>query len=392
MPLHQRPQRIYSKTAPLVGIGTVERLSKSLKAAARCLVALLVLWVGISLFSPDNSFYQVERALSYAGPLGAMSQHVRSFPETMSSIVQDFFEARAVEVEGVRINLSRAVNPTFYVHDGKLTSQVLQEERAYRVYLPPGYGDSDAHYPTLVLLHGMGQDHKWWTEVARIDRIATAMITSGKMRPTIIVMPNGNRVEGDVATTGLYDGNCKTGLDILARLLKAIGDMLPRLQLYNVSCDGDFEEFITREVIHEVDTRYRTSGERYIGGFSLGGRGAVQLALAHPDVFQGAFGLSGNYDYLRQSLRRGALAFQDGTRLFLGAGDHDQRGVYGELNTFLFHQELLHQGILHAYCIYEGAHSDRGWISVMPEALEYLLGTGSASSREHEGQGSVCQS
>ncbi len=369
----------------------MERLSKSLKTAARYLVALLVLWAGISLFSPDPSFYQVERALSYAGPLGAVSQHVRSFPETLSSIVQDLFEARAVEVEGVSINLSRAVNPTFYVHDGNLASQVLQEERAYRVYLPPGYADSDARYPALYLLHGMGQDHKWWTEVARIDRIATAMITSGKVRPVIIVMPNGNRVEGDVATTGLYDGNCKTGLDVMARLLKAIGDLLPRLQLYNVSCDGDFEEFITEEVVQEIDSRYRTNGERYIGGFSLGGRGAVQLALAHPDVFQGAFGLSGNYDYLRQSLRKGALAFQDGTKLFLGAGNHDQRGVYGELNTFLFHQELLHQGIAHAYCIYEGTHSDRGWIAVMPEVLAYLLAADTSDAHEAGGRSGVCQ-
>jgi enterochelin esterase-like enzyme len=218
----------------------------------------------------------------------------------------------------------------------------------------------------------MSQDQRWWTEVARVDRIATAMIESGKIRPLIIAMPNGNRVQADISTTSIYDDHCRTGLDILARVLKAIGDVVKPLRIYKVSCDGNFEAYIANELVQDIDSRYSTNGERYIGGFSTGGRGALQLAFGNDDVFGGAFGLSGNYDYLRSSLRSGELPAGD-LRLFLASGDNDQRGVYGELGTVLFHRDLAARGMDHRYCIYEGTHSDTVWVSALPGALRYLF-------------------
>jgi S-formylglutathione hydrolase FrmB len=199
------------------------------------------------------------------------------------------------------------------------------------------------------------------------------MIESGKVKPFIIVMPNGNRVERDVSTTSLYDDHCETGLDIVARALKAVGDRLDGLRIYKVSCEGNFEDYIVSEVVREVSERYRTNGERYIGGFSIGGRAAVQLALGNDGVFDGAFGLSGNYDYVRQMFRDGELLPTNGMKLFLASGDKDQRGVYGELNTFLFHKDLASREIEHLYCIYDGTHSNMAWVAAMPGALRYLL-------------------
>ena len=241
-------------------------------------------------------------------------------------------------------------------------------------------------YPAVYLLHGMSQGHQWWTEVARVDRIAT-MIEAGKIRPSIIVMPNGNRVERDVSTTSLYDDHCTTGMDVVARALKAVGDRLQRLRIYKISCDGDFEEFIAREVVYEIDSRYRTSGERYVGGFSVGARGALQLAFANPDVYTGAFGLSGNYDYLRRQLRSRSAGGADGKKLFIGSGVSDQRGVYGDLNTLLFHREMDRRGIDHLYCTYQGTHSDVAWVRAMPLAFEFLL---SESPRERAADGTTC--
>ena len=280
-----------------------------------------------------------------------------------------------MEVEGVEVDLDQAVNLTEYVRQDTFPSPALGEERTYWVYLPPGYQESEEHYPALFLLHGMSQGHEWWTQVARVDRIATAMIASGKIRPLIIVMPNGNRVEQDVSTTSLYDDHCRSGLDVIARTLKALGDRFQSLQLYKISCEGNFEDYIMEDVVTEIDSRYRTNGERYIGGFSVGGRGALQLALWNPAVFDGAFGLSGNYDYLRSALRAGDISPNGGIRLFLASGDRDQRGVYGELNTFLFHRELTRMEIDHLYCTYRGSHSDMAWVSAIPTALMYLLTT-----------------
>ena len=261
---------------------------------------------------------------------------------------------------------------------------MLESDRSYLVYLPPGYEESEEEYPTLYLLHGMGRDPGWWTEVARMDRIVTTMIASGRIEPLIMIMPDGNRVEGNVTTTSLYDDRCETGLDLVARALKVVADLFEGLRAYDVSCDADFERHIVEEVVAEVDSRYRTNGERYIGGFSLGGRGALQLTLLNDGVFDGAFGLSGNYDFLRRALRRGDVDVAGDMRLFLASGDNDQRGVYGRLSTDIFHRELERQGIEHLYCIYDGTHSNMSWVPAMPEALQYLLATGATA------QESVC--
>ena len=347
---------------------------RTLRSATRVAAAAAVLLVALSVVPSDEAYYRIEWLLSETARLGSASQQVRSVPATAVSLILEIFHGRYLEVEGVEINLKYAVNPTEQVEEASFTSRALGEERSYSIYLPPGYEGSEERYPALYLLHGMGQGHRWWTEVARVDRIATAMIASGKIRPLIIVMPNGNRVERDISTTSLYDDHCETGLDLVARVFKALGDRLTGLRIYHVSCDANFEDYIAAELVREVGNKYRTNGERYIGGFSLGGRGAMQLALGYDGVFAGAFGLSGNYDYLRRALENGGAQPANGMKLLLASGDKDQRGVYGELNTFLFHKELARRGIEHRYCTYDGTHTDTTWIAAMPEALRYLLG------------------
>ena len=212
--------------------------------------------------------------------------------------------------------------------------------------------------------------------MARVDRIATAMIEADQIRPVIIVMPNGNRDQQDISTTSLYDDHCKTGLDPVARALKAIGDRLDGLRIYKVSCEADFELYISNELVEEVASRYSTNGENYVGGFSIGARGAVQLSLANSGVFDGAFGLSGNYDFVRYGLRKGGIEASDDMKLFLATGSQDQRGVYGRLNTFLLHEELARKRINHGYCVYPGSHRDATWVSAIPGALRFLLAPG----------------
>ena len=348
---------------------------RALKSAIHLSTAFAVLLILVSLVPGEDTYYRIERGLSHIGPLGDASQHIRSVPATAISVLMEAFQGRTLEVEGVTINLKFAVNPTESVHRRVFASETLGEERTYWVYLPSGYHDSEVRYPTLYLLHGMSQGPTWWTQVARIDRIVTAMIDSAKIRPLIIVMPNGNRVEHDVSTTSLYDNRCQTGLDVLARSLKALGDRLERARIYKVSCDGNFEDYIVRDVVADVDSTYRTNGERYIGGFSIGGRGALQLALGNVAVFDGAFGVSGNYEFLRRALRRGDIGPEVHTRLFLASGDTDQRGLYGALNTLLFHKDLERLGIDHLYCGYDGTHSNMAWVAAIPAALEYLMRT-----------------
>jgi S-formylglutathione hydrolase FrmB len=57
-----------------------------------------------------------------------------------------------------------------------------------------------------------------------------------------------------------------------------------------------WEEFLTRDLLREIETRYRVlSGPaaRGITGISMGGYGAVKIALKHPELFGSVSALSG---------------------------------------------------------------------------------------------------
>lgn len=62
-------------------------------------------------------------------------------------------------------------------------------KRAF-VYTPPGYEDSDVEYPVLYLLHGSGGDEDAWPTMGRANVIMDNLISQGKARPMIVVMPN----------------------------------------------------------------------------------------------------------------------------------------------------------------------------------------------------------
>ena len=84
-------------------------------------------------------------------------------------------------------------------------------------------------------------------------------------------------------------------------------------------------------------------------------------------------------------MRAGRLDPSDGMKILVGSGVSDQRGVYGDLNTLLFHRQMARSGVEHLYCTYPGTHSDVGWVPTMPLALEFLLANDfDAATRDRE--------
>jgi S-formylglutathione hydrolase len=58
---------------------------------------------------------------------------------------------------------------------------------------------------------------------------------------------------------------------------------------------GNWEKFITEDLVRYVDRRYRTAAKaesRGIAGHSMGGYGALKIAMKHPDVFSAAYAMS----------------------------------------------------------------------------------------------------
>jgi putative tributyrin esterase len=142
------------------------------------------------------------------------------------------------------------------VRDAQFQSESLGRAMKYRILLPAGY-DREAHrYPVLYLLHGLTGDYTDWETKTRIDQYA-------RRYRLIIVMPDaGNSWYTNSA------GNPQ----------------------------NKFEDYIAKDLVREIDGHYRTlklRNDRFIGGLSMGGYGALKFGLKYPQTFSFAASFSG---------------------------------------------------------------------------------------------------
>lgn len=136
----------------------------------------------------------------------------------------------------------------------------------YTAYLPAGYDDSTDRYPTLYLLHGRGDTMAAWTQVTGdLDEL----IDAGIIPPVIVVMPDAPWSDrGNYYVDSEYRGS-------------------PRGQRV--------ETAMTQDLVGHIDSTFRTVAERdarAVGGYSMGGYGALRYALAHQDLFVAGLVLS----------------------------------------------------------------------------------------------------
>jgi S-formylglutathione hydrolase FrmB len=140
--------------------------------------------------------------------------------------------------------------------------------RPIQVYLPPSYpGRSSRRYPVIYLLHGFkGSSRQWmaggpeWNIRDAMDRL----VAVGKVREMILVMPDARNK---------YGGSFYT----------------------NSPTTGNWEDFLADDLVTHIDRSYRTiphASGRGIAGHSMGGYGALKLAMKHPDIFGAVYGLS----------------------------------------------------------------------------------------------------
>ncbi|KON73558.1 hypothetical protein M768_11490 [Cellulosimicrobium cellulans F16] len=140
----------------------------------------------------------------------------------------------------------------------------------YTVYLPPGYDDAAQEYATLYLLHGRGDTQAAWQQVTGdLDEL----IGAGEIQPMVVVMPDAPwNDRGSWYTDSLYTGDA-TG----------------------AGAGTAVETAFTRDLVAHVDATYRTVEDREaraVGGYSMGGAGALRFTLAHQDTFSAGIVLS----------------------------------------------------------------------------------------------------
>jgi len=276
----------------------------------------------------------------------------------------------------------------------------------YLVYLPPSYASEPTRrFPVAYYLHGHSGSEADWVSLAGIDVIADSLVAAG-MPEMILVMPDGD--------DGWYTNwvrprsyeECASG----AGSDRAASTFCVRTPRY--------DDYIAGDVVRHIDSTYRTMADRRhrgIAGLSMGGYGAVMLAVGHPDLFAAAASHSGVLSPLYRGRHPFAAPVQylssiDSVQaawggmwasvapafgnaiasweardpahrirtlktagdsipaLFVDVGAED--GLVDQSRAF--HAELTSMGIAHAYAEWPGQHNWKYWHAHVGESLRWL--------------------
>jgi enterochelin esterase-like enzyme len=233
--------------------------------------------------------------------------------------------------------------------DRVLGSTALGVEMPYRVVLPPNYWAREQQgrrYPVVYLLHGRGARYtEWWDY--DLEKRLNELFAGDPQRHAIFVLPQGS--------TG-YWANQQNGTR--------------------------WGDYVAKDLVAHVDATYRTVATRparAIGGLSMGGHGALQLALNFPDTF-GVVGVRGPSLHTRETVPGffgGAATFHlydpitllkdrppaQPLAVWLDVGDQDPwrsliERLYEEIKVKAWYLE---------WHVYPGAHTNAYWNDNVPE-------------------------
>ncbi|MBO0721991.1 MAG: esterase [Blastocatellia bacterium] len=142
-------------------------------------------------------------------------------------------------------------------------------DRDVSIYLPYSYkSEKNRRYPVIYMLHGFTDDNaKWFGAVKHwinLPEVLDKTFAGGETREMIVVMPNAfTRFKGS-----MYSNSVTV---------------------------GDWETFVTRELVAQIDSQYRTipqAASRGLAGHSMGGYGALRLSMKSEGVFSSIYALS----------------------------------------------------------------------------------------------------
>ncbi len=151
------------------------------------------------------------------------------------------------------------------MRDVHFFSAALGREMPYRVFLPETIAVGQ-RLPVVYLLHGHGPDFRDWSNNSDVSKYA--------LRGLILVMPEGN--------SSFYLNAAK----------------MPR---------DKYEDYLVRDLVADVEGRFPAltgRAHRAIVGISMGGFGAIAMALRHPEMYVFAGALSAAIDVPERRFNR----------------------------------------------------------------------------------------
>ena len=223
----------------------------------------------------------------------------------------------------------------------EVASKSMNKKINATIVTPDSYTTSQTRYPVVYLLHGHKNDHTNW------PRHVKKLVDQYQV---IAVCPDAN------IDSWYFDSPLRP--------------------------EYRYETFISKELVNHIDNAYRTEAkreQRAIAGASMGGHGALYLAMRNPKVFGAVGGMSGGLDirpfhrgfginthlgdikkdserFEAHSAINNINKIKDGElAIMIDCGDKD---FFIEVNR-AFVAELKRQGISHTYQERPGSH---GWI------------------------------
>ena len=154
--------------------------------------------------------------------------------------------------------------------------------RSLSIYLPPGYAKSKDRYPVIYFLHGFAVQDNEMMEWIGFRNLMDSAIKAGYLQPAILVLPN---------SMTKYYGSFYT----------------------NSSVAGNWADFIGKDVVEYMDKHYRTiphRNSRGLAGHSMGGNGALKMAMMFADTFSAVYAMSPGALHFSEEFRLGHPAFK----------------------------------------------------------------------------------
>ncbi len=237
-------------------------------------------------------------------------------------------------------------------------SEVLDREIPYALYRPPSYETTTRDYPVLFFLHGANENERRWSTRGLTDIMLDRMVAEGEIGEFIVAIPFAEN------------------------------------SFYTNSVSGElWEDMLLVEFISMIEDENRALGTRAgraISGISMGGYGALKIAMRRPDLFNAVsahsamliddlesvsinpraeqlynllfdriFGISGTMEVwdANNPLRMAAESDSiDDLAIYFDCGTEDEYGFFDGARRL--HEILDERGIEHEFHLYPGTH---GW-------------------------------
>lgn len=162
-----------------------------------------------------------------------------------------------------------------------------------------------------------------------------------------------------------------------------------------IDSEMQFETYITQELVSFIDNHFRTIADpkfRAITGLSMGGHGAMSLALKHPDIYWQCGSMSGGLDIVqfpdKWKIKNRLGIYEDNKDSWK---EHSVQGIVENLTStdqriifdcgvkdFMYnvnetlHKTMLEKNIDHDYISRPGNHSWKYWCNSIDFQMQFF--------------------